>query len=157
MNDCAVCHAEHQGRDADLRPFDTDDFDHVEETGFGLEGYHGEFAGDCANCHTTRSFLNLTTDCTTCHTDVHKTTLGDDCTACHSVDSHFKNASTGIPQVESAAPSKAATWTFPVPHATGTESRRGRRRAATTATGSADRMTPFGPDSESSVKPATNR
>ena len=93
VNDCATCHAEHHGRDADLRPIDPTNFNHAEETGFALRGFHGEFAGDCSNCHTTRSFLNLTTDCTTCHTDVHKTTLGDDCTACHSVDTHFKNAS----------------------------------------------------------------
>ncbi len=93
VSDCAVCHAEHQGRDADLRNFDTEDFDHAGETGFGLEGYHGEFAGKCENCHTTRSYLNLTSDCTTCHKDAHKGSLGSDCTACHSIDSHFKNAS----------------------------------------------------------------
>ena len=91
--DCAVCHVEHQGRDGDLRPIDPTDFDHAEETGFAIEGYHGEFAGDCSNCHTTRSFLNLTPDCTTCHEDVHKSTLGDDCTACHTMDTHFRNAS----------------------------------------------------------------
>ncbi|MDH3816965.1 MAG: hypothetical protein OEV48_20960, partial [Acidobacteriota bacterium] len=79
VEDCAVCHAEHQGRDADLRPIDPTDFDHAGETGFAIEGYHGEFAGDCSNCHTTRSFLNLTPDCTTCHEDAHKGTLGDDC------------------------------------------------------------------------------
>jgi len=93
VDDCGVCHAEHQGRDAELRPIDPTDFNHAEETGFAIEGYHGEFAGDCSNCHTTRSFLNLTPDCTTCHEDAHKGTLGDDCTACHAMDTHFKNAS----------------------------------------------------------------
>jgi hypothetical protein len=93
VDDCAVCHAEHQGRDADLRPIDPTAFDHAEETGFAIEGYHGEFAGDCSNCHTTRSFLKLKRDCTTCHEDVHKGTLGDDCTACHTMDAHFRNAS----------------------------------------------------------------
>jgi len=58
-DDCELCHAEHGGRDADLMPIDRDDFDHSTETGFPLEGYHGEFAGDCSRCHTTRSFLTL--------------------------------------------------------------------------------------------------
>jgi hypothetical protein len=91
--DCAMCHVEHQGRDADLRGFDTTGFDHAGETGFALEGFHGEFAGDCSRCHATRSFLTLSTECSHCHQDAHRGTLGDDCTQCHATDAHFRSAS----------------------------------------------------------------
>ncbi|PWB77435.1 MAG: hypothetical protein C3F15_03390, partial [Holophagae bacterium] len=93
VKDCATCHAEHGGRDVDLRPLDRDSFDHAAEAGFALEGFHGEFRGDCARCHTSRSFLTLNPKCVTCHEDVHKGTLGGECTTCHAVDAHFKNAS----------------------------------------------------------------
>ncbi len=93
IEDCALCHAEHGGRDADLLPIDRRDFNHSVETGFALDGYHGEFAGDCSRCHTTRSYLTLESECSTCHHDAHKGTLGSDCTTCHATDAHFKNAS----------------------------------------------------------------
>ncbi len=93
VDDCAVCHAEHGGRDAEMLPLDRDSFDHGAETGFVLNGFHGEFSGDCSKCHTTRSFLNNNPDCASCHSDPHKGTLGVECTACHATDLHFKNAS----------------------------------------------------------------
>ncbi len=93
VDDCAVCHAEHGGRDAEMLPLDRDDFDHATETGFALEGFHGDFRGDCSRCHTTRSFLDLNTGCASCHGDAHAGTLGGECTECHAVDTHFKNAS----------------------------------------------------------------
>jgi hypothetical protein len=93
VDDCAVCHPEHGGRDAEMLPIDRDDFDHATETGFALEGFHGEFSGDCSRCHTTRSFLELNPDCASCHDDAHQGTLGQECRSCHGVDSHFKNAS----------------------------------------------------------------
>ncbi|NTV81322.1 MAG: cytochrome c family protein, partial [Candidatus Aminicenantes bacterium] len=37
--DCAVCHAEHQGRNANIVPLDPADFDHA-ETGADLQGAH---------------------------------------------------------------------------------------------------------------------
>ncbi len=37
--DCAVCHAEHQGRQANIVPLDPSDFDHS-ETGADLQGAH---------------------------------------------------------------------------------------------------------------------
>jgi hypothetical protein len=94
--DCAVCHSEHGGRDAELVFLDPDDFDHAEETGFALEGFHGEFAGDCTRCHDTDSYLTLDTGCASCHGDAHRGTLGSDCTACHAVDRNFRNASRGF-------------------------------------------------------------
>ena len=55
--DCASCHVEHAGVDAELRPFDPKSFDHATETGFPLDGRHAAVAKDCAKCHKTRSFL----------------------------------------------------------------------------------------------------
>ena len=55
--DCASCHVEHAGVDAELRPFDPASFDHAVETGFPLDGRHAAVAKNCARCHKTRSFL----------------------------------------------------------------------------------------------------
>ena len=90
--DCAACHVEHAGADAELRPFDPKSFDHATETGFPLDGRHAAIARDCAKCHKTRSFLALTPACTTCHTDIHKPSLGADCRVCHSTAVPFKEA-----------------------------------------------------------------
>ena len=90
--DCAACHVEHAGADAELRPFDPKSFDHATETGFPLDGRHAALAKDCAKCHKTRSFLALTPACTTCHTDIHKPSLGADCRVCHSTAVPFKEA-----------------------------------------------------------------
>ena len=35
---CTKCHVEHAGLDAELRPFDTDKFDHAKVTGFASRG-----------------------------------------------------------------------------------------------------------------------
>ncbi|MFN7989248.1 MAG: cytochrome c3 family protein [Thermoanaerobaculia bacterium] len=88
--ECAACHAEHAGRDAELRPFETRGFDHARETGFPLDGRHAPLAEKCAACHRTRSFLKLSPTCVTCHADVHKGTLGTACAACHSAAVPFK-------------------------------------------------------------------
>jgi hypothetical protein len=89
-NECAACHAEHAGRDAELRPFETKDFDHAAETGFPLDGKHAPLAGTCASCHKTRSFLRLSPSCVTCHADPHKGALGASCATCHSTAVAFK-------------------------------------------------------------------
>ncbi|HSL16578.1 MAG TPA: hypothetical protein VLB51_01600, partial [Methylomirabilota bacterium] len=92
--DCEVCHAEHGGRDADIRMIDTDDFAHEEETGFELVGAHARAAvEDCSSCHTTRSFLTLNPECSSCHENVHQGTLGDDCARCHEPTTPFAGAS----------------------------------------------------------------
>jgi hypothetical protein len=83
-SDCATCHAEHAGVDAELRPFDTRRFNHLAETGFALSGKHEPLARDCAKCHKTRSFLTAQPACTACHADTHRGSLGPNCTSCHS-------------------------------------------------------------------------
>ena len=90
--ECIACHAEHNGRDAELRPFDTKSFDHATEAGFPLDGRHAPLARDCAKCHKTRSFLTASPSCSSCHVDVHKGTLGVACATCHSVTRAFADA-----------------------------------------------------------------
>ncbi len=95
-DECAVCHAEHAGRDADIRPLDKGDFDHLEETGFALDGRHAAFARDCARCHKTRSFLTLDPACGACHKDSHNGALGAACAACHLTSVPFAEAAAGF-------------------------------------------------------------
>jgi hypothetical protein len=90
--DCAACHVEHGGADAELRPIERQSFDHAVETGFPLDGRHAGVAQDCAKCHKTRSFLSLTPTCSSCHADIHKPSLGSDCRACHSTAVPFRDA-----------------------------------------------------------------
>jgi hypothetical protein len=63
-------------------------FDHG-DTGFRLEGRHGEVA--CARCHTSLEFQRVATaepgDCASCHLDVHEGTIARACAACHTGDS----------------------------------------------------------------------
>jgi len=90
--DCSACHVEHRGADAELRPFDTQRFNHAAETGFALENKHAKLAAKCSACHKKRTFLDAQTACSSCHKDVHKGTLGTDCTKCHSTAAVFKDA-----------------------------------------------------------------
>ena len=100
--DCASCHVEHAGVDAELRPFDPASFDHAVETGFPLDGRHAAVAKNCARCHKTRSFLAATPACSTCHTDIHKPSLGSDCRACHSTAVAFRDARTAFDHSKAA-------------------------------------------------------
>jgi hypothetical protein len=90
VTDCASCHAEHRGADADLRHIEAESFDHAAETGFKLEGRHAALAQKCADCHKTRSFLEVRATCGSCHADAHKGRLGADCTRCHAPQTPFK-------------------------------------------------------------------
>ncbi|MDL1951177.1 hypothetical protein FBQ97_15370, partial [Acidobacteria bacterium ACD] len=90
--DCTSCHVEHAGVDAELRPFETEGFDHRAETGFPLEGRHAPLAGKCEACHRTRSFLKADPACSSCHADVHKGRLGADCLRCHDASVPFREA-----------------------------------------------------------------
>jgi len=94
--ECVSCHVEHTGRAGELRPFDTRAFDHARDAGYPLDGKHAGVAGDCAKCHTTRSFLTARTACQTCHEDTHKGALGASCERCHSARDAFKDARTGF-------------------------------------------------------------
>ncbi len=88
--DCAVCHAEHQGKNAQLIPLDPEDFDH-EETGVVLYGTHEKIT-DCRQCHRKNntisrqkfwSYLFKGSGCQVCHTSPHPGSQ-DKCLTCHS-------------------------------------------------------------------------
>ncbi len=88
-DDCAVCHAEHQGREANIVPLDPADFDHA-ETGTVLEGAHLR-PKTCEACHTPalshprsqgRSYLLKVPGCRGCHVPPHPGRQ-EDCQACH--------------------------------------------------------------------------
>jgi hypothetical protein len=81
--DCQMCHAEHRGHGADLRPLDKTVFDHAAETGFPLTGGHAALRETCERCHKTRSYLEQNPACSTCHQDPHGGQMSEPCAACH--------------------------------------------------------------------------
>ncbi len=102
--ECENCHVEHMGRDAELRPFETKNFDHQAETGFALTGKHASLAAKCDSCHKTRSFLGLSSACASCHQDPHKGRLGNRCEQCHSVNVGFKETGKSFDHSKTAFP-----------------------------------------------------
>jgi len=89
--DCASCHGEHRGAEADLLGLDRKAFNH-ELARFPLRGAHPSV--DCAECHTregsdgTRGFHPIGIDherCGSCHQDVHGEPFrrDRDCDDCH--------------------------------------------------------------------------
>ena len=97
--DCARCHAEHNGRQHQLVRWRTPKarFDH-KEAGWALEGKHAPLA--CEKCHNAskispedkatlkrsdlgKSYLGLSQKCTNCHVDEHHNDLGANCLRCH--------------------------------------------------------------------------
>lgn len=75
--ECDSCHS--------TKNWDADKFDHLQETGFALEGNHAELA--CANCHLADMKIeNPPITCNGCHStnDPHLGRNGDDCAGCHS-------------------------------------------------------------------------
>ncbi|MCA9736992.1 MAG: cytochrome c3 family protein [Gemmatimonadetes bacterium] len=106
-DDCASCHKEHAGREADIVRFDRDAFAHERDVGYALAGAHGTL--ECAQCHNRdavadpavrrfkaargagldRTFLGLETGCVSCHRedDPHDGQFGGRaCTDCHGQD-----------------------------------------------------------------------
>ncbi|MCX6568568.1 MAG: hypothetical protein NT147_05910 [Candidatus Aminicenantes bacterium] len=92
-DDCAVCHVEHQGRQANIVPLEPASFDHT-ETGADIRGAH-RMSKDCATCHTPansyprsqgRSYLLKVPGCRGCHTPPHPGRQ-DSCLACHTQES----------------------------------------------------------------------
>ena len=88
--DCAVCHSEHQGKDAKIVEFDSEDFDHA-ETGHKHKGAHKNIS-DCRLCHRkeisyprikTQSYLINDPGCPSCHRPPHPGRQ-EVCLACHS-------------------------------------------------------------------------
>jgi hypothetical protein len=84
--DCARCHAEHAGPEADLIRWQSSQssFNHA-QAGYRLEGKHASL--QCNQCHKSASFLGLQTQCLSCHQDNHRGQLGSDCTSCHTQES----------------------------------------------------------------------
>jgi hypothetical protein len=75
-DDCGSCHTSVDWKNAK--------FNHARETGFALDGAHGELA--CAACHIGNSFKEkLSKDCQGCHRteDAHAGRFGRDCASCH--------------------------------------------------------------------------
>lgn len=81
--ECATCHVEHKGRQADIAGLVPELFDHS-FTDFSLEGQHQ--TTPCANCHSrTTLYREAPTECVGCHEqdEPHQGNLGKDCASCH--------------------------------------------------------------------------
>jgi len=81
--ECAGCHTEHEGRDADVVGLDQDTFDH-NFTDFALLGGHTSLA--CVGCHESAAlFRDAESTCIGCHgdDDRHQGNLGESCSDCH--------------------------------------------------------------------------
>lgn len=84
QSECASCHTDHEGRDADILALDESTFDHS-LTDFVLRGSHLNVA--CVDCHTDGELhRQAETTCVGCHRadDPHMGQLGESCDACHS-------------------------------------------------------------------------
>jgi len=82
--DCANCHTEHEGRDADIVYLNESRFDHT-LTDFELIGKHA--LASCGDCHEPEvKHRDAPSDCAACHRsdDPHEDTLVDACGDCHS-------------------------------------------------------------------------
>lgn len=81
--DCATCHVDHEGRDANIINLDVDSFDH-KVTDFELVSAHLEV--DCEDCHVPPEiYRDAASTCYGCHQDddEHSGGLGEDCADCH--------------------------------------------------------------------------
>ena len=82
-NACRHCHADHQGRDADIVRLDREMFDHA-STNFALVGRHA--SARCEGCHAAgKPFREASQACKDCHgkDSPHRGQTGDDCKGCH--------------------------------------------------------------------------
>jgi len=82
--ECSDCHADHEGRDADILGLDAEAFDH-DLTDLPLRGSHVDVT--CESCHEPDlAFREAATECVACHAedDQHDGNLGDVCADCHS-------------------------------------------------------------------------
>jgi hypothetical protein len=81
--ECAGCHTDHEGRDADVLGLVEESFDH-DLTNFPLHDSHVE--AECQDCHTEdAAFHAAETECVSCHLedDQHMGNLGEVCSDCH--------------------------------------------------------------------------
>ncbi len=85
---CAVCHADHKGRKANIIPLDEKKFDH-DVTNFKLEDKHKDVK--CEKCHLPKFkwHREAPADCYGCHKkdDKHKGAVGEKCEQCHNAKS----------------------------------------------------------------------
>lgn len=82
-DNCASCHTDHLGRDADVVGLDPDLFDHA-LTDFTLTGSHLD--ADCGDCHAAdTTYREAPSLCYDCHAedDSHAGGLGRECESCH--------------------------------------------------------------------------
>ena len=90
---CQTCHAEHQGRDADITEIGLENWDHGLLAAFDLELHQTNYDGqpmECEDCHENGRLDAETIDCISCHeTDDavlmndHLALYGTDCMSCH--------------------------------------------------------------------------
>ncbi len=81
--ECRSCHAEHRGRDADIRGLSEATFDH-QLTDYPLAGAHQ--STPCEGCHLPEvARRDAPPDCVDCHreVDAHDGALSTDCGSCH--------------------------------------------------------------------------
>jgi len=97
---CASCHTDHEGRNADIMGLDEATFDHF-ATNFELLGKHAD--ADCEGCHAPGGKRRDAPQvCESCHSedDVHEGNLGDACGDCHNpsdwTDTEFDHFTTGF-------------------------------------------------------------
>jgi hypothetical protein len=87
---CAVCHADHKGRDANIMPLDEHTFNH-DDTDFPLKHAHAQAKVKCEDCHQSKDplakvkYRQTQTNCLACHKkdDKHKGQFGAKCESCH--------------------------------------------------------------------------
>ena len=101
--ECASCHTEHIGRDADIVNLVEQTFDH-DITDFALKFSHEEV--ECTDCHAAdEKHRDAPGDCIDCHRedDNHEGQLGDQCADCHNEESWqdvtFDHSTTDFPLV----------------------------------------------------------
>lgn len=100
---CASCHTDHEGRDANVVMLVEDEFDHS-FTDFEITGAHEE--AECDNCHaSTEKHRDAPSDCAACHKEdaPHGESMGDDCADCHQTtewpDADFDHDTTDYPLI----------------------------------------------------------
>jgi predicted CXXCH cytochrome family protein len=105
---CAECHREHRGENANLIEWSPsrEKFNHA-NTGWPLKGEHKK--QECKTCHELRrvgdeevrnlvqkkareTFLGVGTECYRCHFDEHRGQEGKSCERCHTADEKFAKA-----------------------------------------------------------------
>ena len=97
-DECASCHTDHEGRNADIVGLNEAEFDHA-FTDFELLGHHTE--AECVDCHApSEKHRDVSDDCSFCHAEdkPHEQNPAELCTDCHNesewVDVHFNHDST---------------------------------------------------------------